>query len=62
MIRLLADDAKVIAHLRDPGAHLGMFGSIPATGKKIDEVPMTVVRMANGKCAGRWDLVDQHGA
>jgi predicted ester cyclase len=61
IIHLLADGDKVIAHLRGQGTHLGQFGPIPATGKKVDVASMTIVRMENGKFVERWNLVDRHG-
>ena len=36
VVHLLADGDKVIAHLRGRGTHLGQFGPIPATGKRVD--------------------------
>ncbi|UCG12319.1 MAG: ester cyclase [Deltaproteobacteria bacterium] len=61
IIHLLADGDKVIAHLRGQGTHLGQFGPIAATGKKVDIASMTIVRIANGKFAERWNLVDRYG-
>jgi steroid delta-isomerase-like uncharacterized protein len=60
VVHLLADGDKVIANLRGQGTHLGPFGSIPATGRKVDVPSMTVVRFANRKFAERWNLVDRY--
>ncbi len=61
VIQLLADGDKIIAHLRVQATHLGEFGRIPATGRRIDVPSITIIRMANGKFAERWNLVDRYG-
>jgi steroid delta-isomerase-like uncharacterized protein len=61
VIHLLADGDMVIAHLRGQGTHLGEFSGIPATGNRIDVPSITIVRMAQGKFAERWNLVDRYG-
>jgi steroid delta-isomerase-like uncharacterized protein len=61
VIHLLADGDKVVAYLRGQGTHLGEFRGIPATGNRINVPSITIVRMANGKLAERWNLVDSYG-
>jgi predicted ester cyclase len=61
VIHLLADGDHVIAHLRGQGTHLGEFRGILATGNRVNVPSITIVRMANGKFAERWNLVDSYG-
>jgi len=61
VVHLLADGDKVIAHLRGQGTHLGQFGPIAATGKRVEVASMTIVRIVNGKFSERWNLVDRYG-
>jgi steroid delta-isomerase-like uncharacterized protein len=61
VVHLLADGDKVIAHLRGRGTHLGDLGGIAPTGTTIDVASITIIRMADGKFAERWNLVDRYG-
>ena len=61
VVHLLAEGDKVIAHLRGKGTHLGNFGGIAPTGKRIDVASITIIRLANEKFAERWNLVDRYG-
>lgn len=62
IVHLLADGDYVIAHVRSRGTHTGAFGTIPPTGKKVENASISIVRFANGKLAERWNLVDLYGA
>jgi steroid delta-isomerase-like uncharacterized protein len=61
IIHLLADGDMVTVHVRGRGTHLGEFGGIPATGRRIDVPSITIVRFADGRFAERWNLVDRYG-
>ena len=61
IIQLLADGDRVIAHQRSRGTYSGELGGVPATGKSIEVSSMTIVRIANGNLAERWNLVDRFG-
>ena len=61
IVHLLADGDRVIAHQRSRGTYSGEFGGVPTTGKSIEVSSMTIVRIANGKLAERWNLFDTFG-
>ena len=61
IIHLLADGDKVVAHFQVRGTHKGEFIGIPATGKKVEFSGITIVRIANGKLAERWNIADRYG-
>jgi len=60
-IHLLADGDKVVEHFQVRGTHKGEFMGIPATGKKVEYSGITIVRVANGKLAERWNITDRYG-
>ena len=60
IIHLLVDGDLVTLYMRNQATHMGPFVSIPATGKKIDIVTVTIIRVVNGKFAERWSLVDRY--
>ncbi|HSJ54637.1 MAG TPA: ester cyclase [Anaerolineae bacterium] len=62
IIHLLADGDYVVAHVRGHGTHNGSFGGIAPTGRKLVTDSISIVRLANGKLAERWNLVDRYGA
>ena len=61
IIHLLADGDKVVEHFQVRGTHTGEFIGIPATGKKVEFSGITIVRIANGKLAERWNITDRYG-
>ena len=60
-IHLLADGDKVVEHFQVRGTHTGEFMGIAATGKKVEFSGITIVRIANGKLAERWNITDRYG-
>lgn len=55
---LIAESDKVVARFTVSGTHKGDFRGMPPTGKRF-EVPGTVIfRIANGKIAEEWALLD----
>ncbi len=61
IIHLLADGDKVISHVQMRGTHKGEFMGIPATGKRVEWSAISIVRLANGKIAERWNIADRYG-
>ena len=56
--KMLAED-EVIAFLgRSQGTHLNEYRGIPATGTKIENHYMAMVRIADGKIAQEWIFFD----
>ena len=60
IIHLLADGDKVVSHTQIRGTHEGEFMGIPATGKKVEFSAISIVRIANGKLAERWNIADRY--
>lgn len=60
-IHLLIDGDKVVSYAQMRGTHKGEFMGIPATGKKVEWSAISIVRIANGKCAERWNIADRYG-
>jgi steroid delta-isomerase-like uncharacterized protein len=54
-----AEDDKVFAILNWKGTHLKPFMGQPASGKTIHVRTAEVMRIANGKFAEHWDVVDE---
>lgn len=59
---LLCDGDKVIVRASAQGTHQGAFSGIPPTGRRVNGIAsISIVRIANGKFAERWNLVDRFG-
>jgi predicted ester cyclase len=61
VVHLLADGDFVMAYAISKGTHSGHFFGIPGTGRSVATPAMSIVRMATGKMAERWNLVDLYG-
>ena len=59
---IVAEGDKVIAFFTWRGTHRGDFMGIPATGKSVTMQTADAWRVANGKLAEHWDVVDMMGA
>lgn len=55
---VIAEGDRVLARLRFRGRHTGEFQGIPATGKGVDIVVMDYFRIADGRLAEHWALMD----
>ena len=55
---LVAADDRVALRARITGTHVAEFAGMPATGRRFDASIMTVERVADGRIAERWELVD----
>jgi predicted ester cyclase len=55
---MLGEDDKVAVRFALRATHRGEFMGIPATGRQIDVPGMIIYRVADGKIAEHWLLVD----
>ena len=58
---LVAEDDRVFALVSVQGTHTGDFQGVAATGRPIAFAGMTVMRLADGKIAERWNITDFAG-
>ncbi len=58
---LIAEEDKVVAHVKGSGTHNGYFMGQPPTGKKVAFRAMTVLRFSDSKVVERWNVYDIHG-
>jgi steroid delta-isomerase-like uncharacterized protein len=58
---IIAEGQKVVVRFIVRGTHLGMFRSLPATGKKIEIGGIGIYRCADGKIAEGWSYLDTLG-
>ncbi len=56
---VVAQDDRVVFHMTWRGTHTGSFMGIPPTGKQFAFEVFDMVRVANGKVAEHWGLMDQ---
>lgn len=55
---LIAEDDKVVATLTLRGTHEGPYFGLPPTGRRTEEPAIDIYRIADGKIAEAWSLVD----
>jgi len=55
---ILAEDDKVVIRMTWRGTHKGEFMGIPPTGKSISLEVIDIIRIADGKFAEHWGLMD----
>ncbi|MDE3255730.1 MAG: ester cyclase [Bacteroidota bacterium] len=55
---IFADGDKLVKYWQFKGKHTGTFFGIPATGKTVDVIGCTIVKMSNGKIAEEQDFMD----
>ncbi len=58
---ILAEDDLVAAHQTWTGTHDGEFAGVAATGKHVSFRSTAVLRVADGRIAQAWDIVDVAG-
>ncbi len=56
---VVANDDKVVFRMNWRGTQTGSFMGIPPTGKQVDFGVFDMVRVADGKIAEHWGLMDQ---
>ena len=55
---LVAEGDRVVQRITFRGTHQGEFMGVPATGNEVSVWAVVVSRMAGGKIAEEWQLVD----
>lgn len=55
---VIAEGDRVLARLRFTGRHTGEFQGAPATGNTVDVKVMDYFRVAEGRLAEHWALMD----
>ena len=55
---VVAQDDRVLVHLRKQGRHTGEFNGKPAMGNRIDAEVMDLFRIGNGRLVEHWALMD----
>ena len=55
---IFADGDKLVKYWQFKGKHTGTFFGIPATGKSVDVIGCTIVKMKDGKIAEEQDFMD----
>ena len=55
---LIAEGDKVVKYFTASGTHKGEFMGVPATGNKIEVIGLEIFRIANGKIAEAWGVLD----
>jgi len=58
---VIAENDKVLVHLRFRGVHSGAFGDYQATGKRFDVMVLDFFRMEDGMIAEQWPAIDNLG-
>jgi steroid delta-isomerase-like uncharacterized protein len=52
---------KVATHWRATGVHAGEFNGIPATGREVSLVGISIDRIAGGRIVESWEVTDDMG-
>ena len=58
---IIAEGDKVVIHQTFSGTHQGEFMGIPPTGNRVSWGAFDIIRVAGGKCAEHWGLMDNMG-
>ena len=58
VLNLMAEGDRVVIHDRVVGTHEGEFFGVPPTGKQASWDFMHIFRIADGRIAERWGIVD----
>ena len=58
---LIASEDRVVVRWTMDGTHAGPLAGIPATGKRVQQRANVIYRLADGKIAEGWALMDQAG-
>ncbi len=56
--RQLAEGDNVVDHITYRGTHNGDFMGVPASGKQAETTAILITRIADGKIAEIWGLID----
>lgn len=58
---VIAENDKVLVHLRFRGVHSGPFGDHPASNRRFDVMVLDFFRMEDGMIAEQWPAIDNLG-
>jgi steroid delta-isomerase-like uncharacterized protein len=61
VVRIVEDDDVLAVHAVMSGTHTGDLFGVPATGTRIQQQVMTMLRFADGRCVERWSVADTLG-
>jgi steroid delta-isomerase-like uncharacterized protein len=56
---VIAEGDRVVVRWRNRGTHVGDFLGLPASGRSFDIAGIDVYRVAGGRLAEHWHVVDQ---
>ena len=59
--QMIAEGDKVVSYVVGRGTHQGELQGLPPTGKQVVVPVIEILRIANGKVAERWGVVDIMG-
>jgi steroid delta-isomerase-like uncharacterized protein len=59
--RMLAENDRVMLHLRITATHRGSFYGVPATGRAVEFTATAIVRLKEGRIAEIWAVSDELG-
>jgi steroid delta-isomerase-like uncharacterized protein len=61
ILQQIAEDDRVVTHMKSSGKHQGAFLGIPATGREITMLAMRIDRLHDGKIVEHWSIADMAG-
>lgn len=56
---LIAENDKVVLHMRATGTHTGELLGVPPTNKHFDSRQVSILRFEHGRVMERWNVTDQ---
>ena len=56
---LIAENDKVVLHMRITGKHNGVFMGLQPTKRSIDSRSITILRLENGRIKERWNVTNK---
>ena len=61
VVRVVEEGDVLAVHAVMSGTHTGDLFGVPATGTRIQQQVMTMLRFADGRCVERWSVADTLG-
>lgn len=58
---MIAEADTIVARTTFRGTHLGPFFGIPATGRRVEQAQVHILRMVNGLCVEHRSVRDDLG-
>jgi predicted ester cyclase len=62
LLDLIAEDDKVVMHLRISGTQRGAWGLLPPTGRRVEYEEIVIIRIADGKVVHQRGIADNLNA